>query len=227
MSRRLFYKSNDFNIVEFSPAPRMIGIDIQREDQFVQKIHRKFYLGLPYIQLAQLDRGEEGIYFFASCTKTPIKTLDDAIGVPLLPNIHPDLSVLMPDMPHPDIQVNIDSFFSSYFTDRDSLEWPGIKGVSELFGSYEEWENQTKIDPKFILTKPMMRPINPVIDGMPYQRSIRYSDIPKMKEFMVRPKNEEDNEEDDPVQDLLDQIENENNIADNGQDQLLEIKNLL
>jgi len=217
MARRLFYKSENFNIVEFTPAPRMIAIDIKRKDIFEENIHRKFYLSLPYMQLAQLQKENGEIFFFASCTKTPLKTLDDAVGVPLLPNIHSDLSVLLPDAPHPDIQVNIESFFSSYFTDRDAYEWPGINGVKKLFGSFEEWENQTKINPKFILDKPLLRPMNPTIDGMPYQRSIRFSDIPKIENFLVNNavKNGEDLPDDpdpDPVQILLNQMEQEQKV---------------
>ena len=188
MARRNFYKSENFNIIEFTPAPRMISINILRQEMFGKKIKQKFYLSMPYIQFAlYCKKNEAGEIlsntFFASFTKKPMTSLDDAVGVPLLPNVHGDLSVLM-DAP-PDIDVAIETFFSTVFTDRDAFHWPGINATKQLFGDYENWAKQTKEDPKFILNSPLLRPINPVVEGIQVLRSMRYSDIPKMENFLV------------------------------------------
>ena len=141
-----------------------------------------------------------------------MQTLDDAVGVPLLPNVHGDLSVFMPDMVHPDIEIGIDAFFSTYFTDRDPFNWPGIPGVKQLFGNYQTWQDKTQVNPKFILDCPLLRPISPIVDGIQVARSMRYSDIPKMKTFLVHTADKQGEEiPDDPVDELLEAMEEANN----------------
>lgn len=206
MAKRIFYKGDNFKIVEFTPQPRTMNFHFERVENFGKVYKAKHYLGLPYVQCAQFNHPEQGSIFFASFSKKPLVSLDDAVGLPLLPNVHADLSVSM-DV-YGDIDASIEAFFSSYFNDRDDNFWPGINGVKELFGNYANWELKTRVDSKFILNSPLLRPTSPVIDGIQLERTIRYSDIPKMKNFMVHANKNNDND-DNPVDDLLDELDND------------------
>ena len=208
MAKRTVYTTPDFKIVEFTPQPRTISLDIKRKETFGEKFFGKAYLGLPYVQCGLYRHPEMGCLFFASFTKKPMVNLDDPVGVPLLPNIHGDLSVYMPDHIDTDLDASIEGFFTSYFTDRDAFYWPGINGTKELFGNYQNWEAQTKIDPKFILKSPLLRPISPVVEGIQLARSMRYSDIPKMDSFLIHTAQKKGVEipEVDPVEALIQEM---------------------
>jgi hypothetical protein len=152
---RFTIENREFVTGIYEITPRVVNIRYRGRAGYVN-----FDLALPYVQfyITAEKNGDKYVFniFSVSCTKTPLKSLDDKIYQLPLNNTYPEGRVCLGSMKLPDAKMTdfnafcravVNSYFTSDF--NGDVNPTPVAGVSD----YQMWQTATKKDPNFIISE--------------------------------------------------------------------------
>jgi len=172
-------KAEGIYILEFAPHCRTIKVNVVPEGEEQTSV-QTFHLSFPYVQFSRdgLERAGDEKGLIVTFSQKPLKTSDDLVYFPSLPNIDDnppqvclegyygdgDLSNLSDEesiwKPKNTFLDRIDYFWNSIFTGGvNGGSWAGghVLRWSEM-KDFRGWQKKTKKDPSFILTAKLGKP---------------------------------------------------------------------
>jgi hypothetical protein len=160
---RMLYKDKNLQLIEYQPQTRMIKFCLNGR-------HERRFMSFPYVQMGRYDHsggGNKRVSLHVSFKNTPMKSMDDQVYLPLLPNCWSGSLQVCIYPSQADFRHFIDLFFGASFTSTeqyvgwnalDKATFVDIAGVHQVLGpagckdtAYKMWDRYTKADPNFSL----------------------------------------------------------------------------
>lgn len=143
-SCRDIFRSAKMHTVEYEPQVRVCKFHIH--GQMFQH-----YLAFPYMQFTRY-LGTQGLSLHVSFTKEPLKSIEDDVYFPPLPNVwYPSLQVCLMSCPGTTFELVMRNFWETRYLDcEDWYCFPVLEHETPM-KSYKRWEVMTLENPAFIL----------------------------------------------------------------------------
>jgi hypothetical protein len=161
MQPRVLFYDNFLHLIEYPPQTRLVRFNLDGR-------YEKRYLSFPFVQMGRFDMSggnNKMVSLHVSFTNTPMKSMDQPVYLPMLPNCwSPTLQVCIYPK-NPQFEHFVELFFGAWFTSTEKyLGWGNLskavflneEGQVQRLGpddwkstAYKEWEAHTKKDPTF------------------------------------------------------------------------------
>lgn len=144
-------------VIEQDAQVRSLDFEMSMHSGRDSTLSTRAALSLPYVLFFFHFREDRFVNVYCGWSKSPIQSLDNLVCVPLLPNIHGNLSVCLGGMRPLTGDVSnqisdiISHFWNSQFNGDLANEWNGKKLIDTRLTSTGSWERNSLEDPLFIL----------------------------------------------------------------------------
>jgi hypothetical protein len=138
-------------VVEQDPGVRNLSFETVRGNP-----SRRHALAMPYVVFLSHFKGDKLTGLYCGWRRAPLRTLNDQISRPILPNIHENLSVCMSlrmdaHGMSASTEEAISDFWNSTFNNDVSDRWDERAEVSEKLVTHESWQIWSEDNPLFML----------------------------------------------------------------------------
>lgn len=159
---RMLFRDNHLQLIEYKPQCRIIKFNLNGR-------HERRWLSFPYVQMGRYDHSggkNQKVSLHVSFKNTPMKSMDDEVFLPMLPNCWQESLQVCIYPTKDDFRHFIDLFFGATFTSTEQyVGWNGLdkatfidlNGNQQTLGpagcqstAYKVWEKHSKADPTFV-----------------------------------------------------------------------------
>lgn len=152
------YTRGHSTVVVIEQDPQTRSLLFEKDMLAPNSLSRRASLAFPYVIFILHFRDEIFSGVYCGWRKAPLRSLDDILCRPVLPNIHENLAVCMGHSGYA-VGANISqqcesvvsNFWNSQFNGDLSQAWDSKSSFHSSLRTGETWERQSAVDPMFIL----------------------------------------------------------------------------